>query len=142
MWNTGDLLQDLYDSKGAFLGLLISPSLWAEVESKVVPVLEEAMSRLQQQGSQDEGQSLQEPLQDWEMLIKHWDFKYPVRTEVYCQACGNQTQDWQQDAPRKFLLKAASLGGLVGFECLSCGARVTKKHFKDHIEVSSHPGQK
>lgn len=140
MWNKGDLLQDLYDAQGSFWGLLISPRLWSEVQTKVVPILEEAMGRLEQSG--EEKQSIQEPLQDWELLLKHWDFKYPVSKEVYCEICGNQTQDWQQDSPRKFLLKAASLGGLVGFECLSCGARVTKKHFKDYVQLQAQPAQK
>ncbi|MGM0423366.1 MAG: hypothetical protein ACQEQX_00430 [Thermodesulfobacteriota bacterium] len=140
MWSKGDLLQDLYDARGKFLGLLISPRLWTEVEAKVAPILEEAMGRLQQNA--DERQRVQEPLQDWEMLLKHWDFKYPVSKEVFCEVCGNQTQDWQEDSPRKFLLKAANLGGLVGFECLHCGSRITKKHLKDYVQVQTQPAQK
>ncbi|MFW6177785.1 MAG: hypothetical protein ACOC43_05400, partial [Desulfohalobiaceae bacterium] len=97
--------------------------------------------RLQQE-SQDTRQSLQEPLQDWELLLQHWDFKYPVSKEVSCEICGNQTQDWQKDSPRKFLLKAASLGGLVSFECLNCQARIIKKHFKDYVQVQAQSAKK
>jgi DNA-directed RNA polymerase subunit RPC12/RpoP len=78
-------------------------------------------------------------MDDWELLKKYWDFQYAVDTDVFCENCGNTTENWEQDHPRKFYLKAASLGGLVTFQCAQCSARILKKHFKDSIKVELLP---
>jgi hypothetical protein len=78
-------------------------------------------------------------MDDWNRLMDFWDFAYEVDMDVTCELCGNSTQDWLADDPRKFRLKAANIGGLTCFECLSCKARVTKQHFKDKISCSCTP---
>jgi hypothetical protein len=37
------------------------------------------------------------------------------------------------------MLNAANMGGLVSFRCLSCQARVIKRHFYDKIKVDATP---
>ena len=138
MFHKEQQVQDLYDARGVFLGLWISPELWNLVSAKVTPILEEAI-RNQEQAAKD--CRSQEPLADWELLVQHWDFKYPVDKDVYCQTCNNKTDDWQKDEPRKFVLKAANLGGLVSFQCQQCQARISKKHFKDKIQVETEPAK-
>ncbi len=134
MFRDGKFIQEIYDKDSNFLGTFISHELWLEVRSEIMPVLEGHLA------PDDRGEKpVAEPLQDWEVLKKYWDFKYPVDTDVHCSLCGNETENWQEDDPRKFLLKAASLGGLVSFECRQCGARVTKRHFKDQINVTAQP---
>lgn len=134
MWQ-GKFIQEIYGRQGEFLGLLIGPELWEEVKEKVEPLLHEALGVKQSIASPEAS----EPIQDWETLKKYWDFPYPLDVEVACSNCGNATSDWQKDDPRKFRLKAASLGGLVTFECLQCRARVIKRHFKDKVKVEVHP---
>ncbi len=134
MFKAGKFIQEVYDRDSKLLGVFVSKDLWEEVHRAILPVLED---HLAQEDRLD--QPVQEPLQDWEVLKKYWDFKYPVDMDVHCSLCGSETENWQEDSPRKFLLKAASLGGLVSFECCMCGARVTKKHFKDHINVTVQP---
>jgi hypothetical protein len=136
MFKDGKFVQDVYDKDSNLLGVFISQELWREVGPEVQPLLDrhlgpETPSTVQQP----------EPVQDWELLKAHWDFKYPVDMDVHCSVCGSQTENWQEDEPRKFVLKAASLGGLVAFTCLQCGARVTKRHFKDHINVTAQPAK-
>jgi len=100
------------------------------------PILEQALQDLQ---GPKKGKDVKEPLEDWELLKKHWDFKYELTSYVYCENCGNTSYDWESDDPRKFKLSAANLGGLVAFRCLSCGAKVIKRHFKDYIKVEVDP---
>ncbi len=133
MINKHHFLQDLYDRDGQLLGVWISAPLWHQVENKIENELKNALDALQQQ--EEPSKDVQEPLADWDLLKKYWDFKYPVDMDVYCEYCGNQTQNWEQDKPRKFYLKAASLGGLVTFKCACCSSRILKKHFKDYIKV-------
>lgn len=120
----------LYDSSGKFLGVFIPCQLWDQLDVSVKNTLGTPCAK---------PASIKEPLNDWMTLKKIWDFPYPVDTDVACVLCGNSTEDWEQDSPRKFYLKAASIGGLVAFECEQCHARVRKNHFKDGIEVSCTP---
>jgi hypothetical protein len=119
----------MYSSSGEFLGVLIGPKLWARIKDPVEAACQALAPR----------EEAKEPLADLDLLIQNWDFLYPVDTDVRCALCGNETPDWSKDAPRKFRLKAASLGGLVGFECQDCKARVLKRHFKREIQVQCIP---
>lgn len=120
----------LHDSSGKFLGVFIPDTIWDQLELRVKNAL---------QALNVAPTPIKEPIADWETLKKIWDFPYPVDTDVHCTLCGNSTDNWEQDAPRKFFLKAAGLGGLVAFECGQCHARVRKNHFKDAIEVVCTP---
>jgi len=124
-------IQEIFDAQGNSLGALLGPESWRIVREAV-------LSRLAPNMSAPEA-ALPEPLQDWAELVQFWDFKYPVDMDVTCPQCGNETKDWQLDAPRKFLLTAANLGGLVTFKCLDCRAKVLKRHFKDTIRVEVKP---
>ena len=136
MFKDGKFIQEVYDKDSNLLGVFISQELWQGVKGEVQPLLDRHLGREPQSPVQQP-----EPLEDWELLKSHWDFKYPVDMDVHCSECGSQTENWQEDDPRKFMLKAASLGGLVVFTCLQCGARVTKRHFKDHINVTAQPAK-
>lgn len=120
----------LYDSSGNLLGVFIPALLWEQLDNSLRQSLEPKVHAQK---------PLREPLGDWETLKKIWDFPYPVDTDVTCSVCGNSTDDWEQDSPRKFFLKAASIGGLVAFECNQCHARVRKNHFKDGIDTTCTP---
>ncbi|MDY7000449.1 MAG: hypothetical protein SVS15_01540 [Thermodesulfobacteriota bacterium] len=124
-------LKSLYDRRGRLFGVLIGPKLWSKVEDKIRPILEDALDT--------HVAPKPEPLQDWQDLKSYWDFKYPVDTDVCCEVCGNETQNWEEDEPRLFKLKACNIGGLVCFECQKCKARITKRHFKSHIAVETLP---
>jgi hypothetical protein len=126
-------IQSLYGDNGEFLGLFIGPEMWDRVEKEVAPILQRELDRLEGEKEPE----LKEPLDDWENLKQFWGFNYPVDYDVHCDVCGTSTDNWQEDAPRKFQLKAASLSGLVTYLCRNCGARVIKKHFKDHITVET-----
>ena len=126
-------IQSLYGDKGEFLGLIISPDMWNRIEKEVGPILQRELDKL----GQEQQTEIKEPLDDWENLKQYWGFNYPVDYDVHCEICGADTENWQEDDPRKFQLKAASLSGLVSFLCLSCGARIVKKHFKDRIHVET-----
>ena len=121
----------LHSATGEFLGVFIAPELWTRICGPV----QEALDRL----FPAEACPCKEPLADLELLKQHWDFLYPVDTDVSCEFCGASTHDWAKDDPRKFMLKAASLGGLVSYECLSCKARIQKMHFKREIRVECKP---
>lgn len=133
MLKNGNWVQDIYDSKGEFLGIFISPEIWDRVQGEVVPILRREMNKVEDQGVQE----IREPLDDWENLKKFWGFNYPVDFDVQCEICGAETTNWQEDEPRIFILKAASLSGLVSFQCCRCGAKIIKKHFKDRITVET-----
>ena len=128
-------VQTLYSGSGERVGVYIPADLWAEVEAEVIPVLQVGYERLHGR------QETFEPLQDWDLLVAHWDFPYPVDMGVSCGQCGSSTENWKEDTPRTFRLKAASLGGLVVFECLACHSRVSKRHFKDGIKSETSPNR-
>lgn len=127
--------QPLYDQDKKLVGVWLSPELWAKAEALVSPALDKALAEL----SPKQEPILPEPMKDWEMLAQYWDFQYPMPSDVHCDLCGNATEDWRKDEPRKFLLRSANLGGLVNFQCQACRARVIKKHFKKHVDVECRP---
>ncbi|MCF8085907.1 MAG: hypothetical protein K9J48_03335, partial [Desulfohalobiaceae bacterium] len=133
MLNDNKPIQSLYGDKGEFLGLFISPEMWDRIEKEVAPVLKRELNKLER----EQDPAAQEPLDDWENLKKFWGFNYPVDYDVQCEICGASTNNWQEDDPRRFLLKAANLSGLVTFQCRECGAKIIKKHFKDRIIVET-----
>ena len=122
---------ELYDKHGTLLGVQLSPEAWAvaraAVEAHFAPAQPEP--------------DIPERLADWEMLKSYWDFPYPVDTDVHCDACGNHTEDFQADEPRKFRLTAANLGGLVTYACLNCRSKIIKRHFKKEITSETRPFQ-
>lgn len=126
-------IQSLYGDNGEFLGLIIGPRMWDRVESEVAPILQREMDKMEGKDKPEK----KEPFKDWENLKQIWGFNYPVDYDVHCEACGADTSNWQEDDPRKFLLKAASMSGLVTFMCQGCGAKIIKRHFKDHINVET-----
>ncbi|MBS3778884.1 MAG: hypothetical protein KGY41_00670 [Desulfovermiculus sp.] len=129
-------VQTLSSGTGQAVGVFIPIELWTEVQAEVLPLLQVAWERLH--GGQQKVEPA-EPIDDWKLLLDHWDFKYPVERKVACGHCGQTTDNWQEDLPRKFVLKSASLGGLVTFECQVCQSRVIKRHFKDGIKEETTP---
>lgn len=125
----------LHDAQGEPFGVFISAALWAEVQAEVLPVLMAAAGEPDQQPEA----VFPEPLGDWTDLATFWDLPYPLDRAVACGNCGAASSDWQADEPRLFRLKACNLGGLASFECQSCRARVTKRHFKDGVKVQTVP---
>ncbi|SDN84618.1 hypothetical protein SAMN04488516_1094 [Desulfonauticus submarinus] len=137
-------IQGFYDETGNLIGVFVSARLWQEIAADIDSVLEKSLAKLNGPICSEEAIQTQEalpsePLDDWETFLKFWDFHYPVEKKVVCEICGQCTEDWTVDSPRKFLLKAANLGGLVSFLCLNCQARIIKRHFKDHITYETTP---
>ncbi|MDO9633376.1 MAG: hypothetical protein Q7I92_15880 [Humidesulfovibrio sp.] len=131
MSQTHDILsfQEIFDAQGQPLGAILGPEAWASVREIV----------LQHFSLPEAEPEKPEPLEDWRSLVLHWDFRYPVDLDVSCPFCGSDTADWEHDSPRKFMLTAANMGGLVSFRCLSCQARIIKRHFYDAIKVEALP---
>ena len=121
-------IQKLFDTDGNFIGVFIPTTLW----QKIATIIET-------QYLQKEEQQSVEPIADWEILCKHWDFQYPIDKSIRCNLCNNATTDWQSDKPRKFQLLTANLGGLVCWRCQNCQSRVSKYHFKDKITLTCEP---
>jgi hypothetical protein len=128
--------QEIFDASGSPLGAFLGPDAWALVREIVLARFASAPASVPASAPLPE-----EPLTDWRELVQFWDFKYPVDLDVACPLCGNTSADWEHDEPRKFLLTAANLGGLVSFRCLGCQAKVIKRHFKDVIKVEARPFQ-
>ncbi|WP_432738585.1 hypothetical protein [Maridesulfovibrio sp. FT414] len=128
MSNRDDNLTELYDKDGNLIGVLITAPLWEQIKPKLKGILPEEAPK-----------ERPEPTGDWNTLKDYWDFPYPVDTDVHCENCGNKTDDWEKDEPRKFRLTSCNLGGLVSFKCTQCQARIVKKHFKDQITVECTP---
>lgn len=124
--------QELFDAQGQPLGALLGPEAWELVRDAVL---------LRFAPAEAAAPEAAEPMQDWLDLVQNWDFKYPVDHDVACGECGNATAAWELDEPRKFVLTAANLGGLVAFRCLGCQAKVMKRHFKDVIKVETRAFQ-
>ncbi|MBI4806944.1 MAG: hypothetical protein HY795_17135 [Desulfovibrio sp.] len=125
----------LYDQEKRFIGVFLSPALWAKAEPIISPAIDRALEELDPSLKKESA----EPMNDWEALAQFWDFQYPLPKDVSCDQCGNETPDWMQDTPRKFKLRSATIGGLVNFECQTCNARILKKHFKKHVDVECRP---
>ncbi|MDP2848495.1 MAG: hypothetical protein Q8O35_09910 [Humidesulfovibrio sp.] len=122
--------QELFDAKGQPVGALLGPEAWAFVRETV-------LSRFAP--TERTTIDVEEPMQDWRDLVQYWDFKYPVDHDVCCGHCGNTTDAWELDEPRKFILTVANLGGLVTFRCVACQSKILKRHFKDVIKVETKP---
>lgn len=128
-----DHINELFDKDGNLIGALLSAEAWAVVKNDVFSKLglkDTTLPKIKP-----------EPTKDWETLQEYWDFSYPVDTDVACEHCGNATDDWAADDPRKFRLTAANLAGLVAFQCQECQAKIVKKHFKDTILTECTPFQ-
>jgi len=125
----------LYDHERNVIGILLSPELWAKTEKAISPVIDAALEALSPQPRK----LLPEPLEALETLLKYWDCKYPMPYDVACSHCGNATENWKEDEPRKFRLRSATLAGLLNFECQQCQAAIIKKHFKKHVDVECRP---
>ncbi|WP_028573739.1 hypothetical protein [Desulfonatronovibrio hydrogenovorans] len=124
-------VQPLYNQAGQLQGVFIPAEIWFKHENNLEKILfPEAVSQPEIPA---------EPINDWKQFLSFWDFNYPVEKGVKCDHCGCSTPDWTADDPKRFLLKAASLGGMVSFLCLECQYRVTKKHFKDHVVYECTP---
>ncbi|SHJ69607.1 hypothetical protein ACQ0P8_12025 [Halodesulfovibrio aestuarii] len=120
-------VKPLYDRDGNLHGVLLSPEIWEKAGKKISEILDQA------QDKQPTSEIHQEPIEDWETFKDYWDFKYPFNPGVTCNACGAKSENWEEDTPRVFYLKNASLSGLLVFHCEKCGSTVRKKHFKDHV---------
>lgn len=129
---------ELFDAAGKSRGLHMSPELWAKVKDAVMPTIEKALFALDP-ACRPESEERPEPIGNWEQLLAYWDFTYPPSYDVHCDHCGQRTEDWSRDEPRKFRLCNANLGGQVTFQCQSCKALVLKKHFKKHVVVECKP---
>lgn len=116
----------LHDRHGELYGVLLSPQVWAAVQHKVAPLLEQALEKMYPSARP-------EPMDDWRTFKDYWDFKYPFCADVHCDCCGATTEDWEHDPLHPFMLRNATLSGMLVFDCVKCGASVRKKHFKDHI---------
>lgn len=119
------------DAKGNQYGVCIRQDIWLQIQREVVPRIEQIIAPTLPEKP--------EPVADWEMLKEYWDFDYPPDQMVVCDECGEKTEDWAADDPRKFKLKAATLAGLVNFECQKCKARIVKRHFKDKYKFECKP---
>lgn len=122
--------QEMYDKSGEATGAILGPEAWLLVRDII-------LTRFAPTAPAEKP----EPLSDWNELVQFWDFKYEVDRDCACTLCGNSTENWELDEPRKFRLTAANLGGLVVFRCMSCKAKVLKRHFKDVIKVEVTPFQ-
>ena len=136
--NTTKPYLELFDDQGVSQGLWISADLWELVGPDVQPILAQASGH-DTCAAQNTEPEIVEPMADWNTLKEYWDFSYPLESSVTCGHCGAQTDDWQADDPRTFLLKSATFGGLVSFQCVACKARVVKRHFKDEVKVETVP---
>ena len=124
--NKDTAIRYLVDAQGKAQGVFLEEEMWQRVCSHVLAELEKLFPS-------ETGPA--EPLADLALLEKYWDFCYDLPTDVACDICGASSPDWQADEPRKFILRAANMGGLLSFQCVSCKARVTKRHFKETLAV-------
>lgn len=129
---------ELLDAQGVSHGAWLSPELWERAKAHILSLAEQTASA-PGTSVQPAPEHYPEPMADWQTLLAYWDWAYPPSYEVTCEHCGNTTQDWTKDSPRKFRLRAANLGGQVTFQCQSCRALILKKHFKKHIAVECQP---
>lgn len=128
--DTNTAISYLVDAQGRPRGVVLDEELWGHVCQHVLGVLE----RLCPTES-----VIVEPMADYALLEKYWDLRYELPTDVVCEVCGASTTDWREDEPRKFMLRAANMGGLLAFQCQNCKSRITKRHFKDKVTVTCAP---
>ena len=128
--NKETAIRYVVDAQGQPQGVYLEEEMWQHVCKHVLDVLEKLYPS---------EQAVVEPMADYDLLLKYWDFRYDLPTDVTCETCGASTADWQADDPRKFILRAANMGGLLSFQCVACNSRVTKRHFKDKVTVTCTP---
>jgi hypothetical protein len=128
--NKDTAIRYVVDAKGQPRGVFLEEEMWQHVCKHVLAVVERIYPS---------EEILVEPMADLALLVKYWDLRYELPTDVNCDACGATTVDWQADDPRKFILRAANMGGLLSFQCVGCKSRVTKRHFKDKVTVTCTP---
>jgi len=128
--NKDTAIRYLVDAKGQPQGVFLEEEFWQHVCKHVLQTLGKLFP---------EETQIIEPLSDLELLEKYWDFRYDLPTDVTCETCGASTSDWKSDDPRKFMLRAANMGGLLVLECVHCKSRITKRHFKDKVTVACTP---
>lgn len=128
-----DHINELYDKDGNLIGTLLSAEAWNHVKNDILSAL--GLEELAPAAP------VHEPVGDWETLKQYWDYQYPVDTDVTCDHCGNATEDWAADEPRRFHLTAANLAGLVSFKCVNCQSKIVKKHFNNEIKIECTPFQ-
>ena len=128
--NKDTAIRYVVDAKGKPEGVFIEEEMWQHVCQHVLSVVEKLYP------SED---AIVEPMADLQLLEKYWDLRYELPTDVACETCGAVTADWKADEPRKFMLRAANMGGLLAFQCVSCKSRITKRHFKDKVTVTCAP---
>lgn len=129
-----DHVVKLYSKAGDLHAVMLSAQAWQAILTTADPLLQKTFG----------GKAVEErpePIQDWNTLLEYWDFAYPPDYKVECAECGATTENWQEDEPRKFRMKAANLSGLVNFQCQQCKARILKRHFKDHVSFECRPHQ-
>lgn len=122
---------ELFDEHGNLMGVVLSPEAWDIARKDVVAKL----------APEPKVELRPEPVREWEYLLEYWDFPYEPDYDVVCDHCGNATDNWKNDDPRKFRLSSANLAGLVAFQCQQCQAKVVKRHFKDEITTQTIPHQ-
>ncbi len=128
--NKDTAISYLVDAQGKPQGVVLDEELWARVRDHVLGVLERLCPS---------ERVIPEPMGDYVLLEKYWDLRYELPTDVSCEVCGATTENWREDEPRKFVLRAANMGGLLAFQCEACKARITKRHFKDKVTVTCAP---
>ena len=128
--NKDTAIRYVVDAKGKPEGVFIEEEMWRHVCQHVLSVVEKLYP------SED---TIVEPMADLQLLEKYWDLRYELPTDVACETCGTSTSDWKADEPRKFMLRAANMGGLLAFQCVGCKSRITKRHFKDKVTVTCTP---
>lgn len=128
--NKDTAIRYVVDAQGKPQGVYLEEDMWQQVCKHVLAVAERLFPS---------ERVISEPMADYELLVKYWDLRYELPSDVSCEACGASTEDWQADEPRKFLLRAANMGGLLAFECQNCKSRVTKRHFKDKVTMTCTP---
>lgn len=116
----------LYDDTGLLVAVQISPQLWSRCEKLLAQA---ELPKMDQSAA----------LQEFKTFMQSWTYRYPYNPAVVCPICGAETPDWQND--EKFILKTASLGGTLIFQCSSCGANVRQKYFRHNMEVEATPNR-
>lgn len=118
------------DAGGVLRGVQLSPELWERVGASV---------RAAADAMEADGREAAEPLEDFRVLMQHWDFRYPYDPGVSCPCCGASTADWREDPAHPFQLHTANIGGLLVFHCRKCRATIRQKHFRDHRALEHTP---
>jgi len=128
--NKDTAVRYVVDAQGQPQGVFLEQEMWQHVCKHVLFVLDKLCP------SEAE---IVEPMGDFQLLEKYWDLRYELPMDVACESCGADTVDWKADDPRKFMLRAANMGGLLVFQCVGCKSRITKRHFKDKVTITCAP---